>query len=211
MTLRHPVCAAYIYRWRRPIGCLKLHVIFRKRVTNYRALLWKMTYKDKASYDSTPPCVAVSLFLSMCVSIYVQVYVYIYMYAYIHIYTCVCVYIYMYMCMYMYVRMCIHIHITYIYITYLYSYTYIARYVCRYTFSSAYPFAVDLRVWYYNQVLTRLLWDKIKTNPLFASVQLKKCTCITRAWGMWERLRVCTEYAGVAHCQAQQSHGRRRL
>jgi len=41
--------------WRRPIGCLKLQVIFRERATNYRAFFWKMTYKDKASYDSTPP------------------------------------------------------------------------------------------------------------------------------------------------------------
>ena len=48
---------------RRPIGCLKLQVIFRKRATNYRALLRKMTYtdkrrmtcKDKASYTSLPP------------------------------------------------------------------------------------------------------------------------------------------------------------
>jgi len=31
----------------------KLQVIFRKRDTNYRALLQKMTYIDKASYDST--------------------------------------------------------------------------------------------------------------------------------------------------------------
>jgi len=43
--------------WRRLIGCLKLQVIFRKRATNYRALLRKMTYEDKASYDSTPPCI----------------------------------------------------------------------------------------------------------------------------------------------------------
>ena len=42
--------------WRRLIGCFKLQVIFRKRATNYRALLRKMTYQDKASYDSTPPC-----------------------------------------------------------------------------------------------------------------------------------------------------------
>jgi len=43
--------------WRRPIGCLKLQVIFCKRATNYRALLRKMTCKDKASYDSTPHCI----------------------------------------------------------------------------------------------------------------------------------------------------------
>jgi len=33
------------------IGCLKLRVIFRKRATNYWALL---TYEDKAPYASTP-------------------------------------------------------------------------------------------------------------------------------------------------------------
>jgi len=32
--------------WRRPIGCLKLHVIFRKRATNSGALLRRMTYND---------------------------------------------------------------------------------------------------------------------------------------------------------------------
>jgi len=31
------------------IGCLKLQVIFRKRATNFRALLQKMTYEDTAS------------------------------------------------------------------------------------------------------------------------------------------------------------------
>ena len=34
----------------------KLQVIFRKRATNYGALLLKITYKDKASYGSLPPC-----------------------------------------------------------------------------------------------------------------------------------------------------------
>ena len=42
--------------WRRPTGCLNLQVIFRKRATNYRALLREMTYKDKASYGFSPPC-----------------------------------------------------------------------------------------------------------------------------------------------------------
>ena len=41
---------------RRPIGCLKLLVIFRKRATNHRALLWKMTCEDKASCVTRPPC-----------------------------------------------------------------------------------------------------------------------------------------------------------
>ena len=43
--------------WRRLIGCLKLPVMFHKRATNYRALLRKITYEDKASYDSTLPCI----------------------------------------------------------------------------------------------------------------------------------------------------------
>ena len=42
--------------WRRLIEHLKLQVIFRKRATNYRALLQKMTYEDTAPYDTTPPC-----------------------------------------------------------------------------------------------------------------------------------------------------------
>jgi len=45
--------------WRRPIGCLKLQVLFRKRATNCRALLRKMTCKDKASYGSSPPCIEI--------------------------------------------------------------------------------------------------------------------------------------------------------
>jgi len=35
--------------WRRPIGCLKSQAIFRKRATDYRALLRKMTHQHKAS------------------------------------------------------------------------------------------------------------------------------------------------------------------
>ena len=42
--------------WRRHIGFLKLQVSFRKRAMNHRAHLQKRTYKDKASYGSSPPC-----------------------------------------------------------------------------------------------------------------------------------------------------------
>ena len=42
--------------WRRLIGSPKLQIIFHKRATRYRALLLKMTYKDKGSYESSPPC-----------------------------------------------------------------------------------------------------------------------------------------------------------
>ena len=42
--------------WRRLIGSPKLLIIFHKRATKYRSLLRKMTYKDKASYESSPTC-----------------------------------------------------------------------------------------------------------------------------------------------------------
>jgi len=42
--------------WRRPIGCLISWITFRKLATNYRALLRKMTSKDKASCGSSLPC-----------------------------------------------------------------------------------------------------------------------------------------------------------
>ena len=38
--------------WRRLVGCLTWQVIFHKRATNYRALLRKMTYEDKAYHYS---------------------------------------------------------------------------------------------------------------------------------------------------------------
>ena len=44
--------------WQRLIGCLESQVIFRKRATNYRALLRKMTCKDRGSFESWPPCTA---------------------------------------------------------------------------------------------------------------------------------------------------------
>jgi len=50
------ICVTRLTEWRRPTGCLKLQVIFRQRTTNYRSLLQKMTYKDKASYGSSPSC-----------------------------------------------------------------------------------------------------------------------------------------------------------
>ena len=43
--------------WRRLIGSPKLQIIFHKRATKYRSLLWKMIYKDKGSYEASPPCI----------------------------------------------------------------------------------------------------------------------------------------------------------
>ena len=56
------MCTRLHTGWQRPIGCLKLQAIFRKRATNYRALLRKMTDKDKASYESSPLCISACVF-----------------------------------------------------------------------------------------------------------------------------------------------------
>ena len=42
--------------WPRLIGSPKLQIIFHKRATKYRSLLRKTIYKDKGSYESSPPC-----------------------------------------------------------------------------------------------------------------------------------------------------------
>ena len=42
--------------WRKLVGSPKLQIMFHKRATKYRSLLRKMTYKDKGSYESSPPC-----------------------------------------------------------------------------------------------------------------------------------------------------------
>jgi len=52
---QHEAAGRYT-RWRRLIGSPKLQIIFHNRATEYRSLLRKMTYKDKGSYESSPPC-----------------------------------------------------------------------------------------------------------------------------------------------------------
>jgi len=47
----------FIIGWRRLIGSPELQIIFHKRATKYRSLLRKMTYTDKGSYESSPPCI----------------------------------------------------------------------------------------------------------------------------------------------------------
>jgi len=49
--------------WRRLIGSPKLQIILHKRAPKYRSLLRKMTYKDKGSYESSPPCISCPMVL----------------------------------------------------------------------------------------------------------------------------------------------------
>ena len=53
----------------------KLQVSFRKRIISYKALLWKMTSKSKASYGSLPPCIG-TYFESTHIHAYRCIYLY---------------------------------------------------------------------------------------------------------------------------------------
>ena len=64
--------------WRRLIGSPKLQIIFHKRATKYRALLRKLTSKDKGSYESSPPCRCVGYAVYICLCT-----------VYIHLFMCV--------------------------------------------------------------------------------------------------------------------------
>ena len=58
--VRHVTYVCHVWMrstgWQRCIGCLNFQVSFRKSATSHRALLRKMTYTDKASCGSSPPC-----------------------------------------------------------------------------------------------------------------------------------------------------------
>jgi len=134
--------------WRWLTACLKLQVIFRKKATNSRAFLRKMTSKDKTSYESSPPCTSLSgttilinrhpkhkwvsprneNFHPPSSRAHVDSQKSIYTYIHIHMYIYICIYIYIYiyiLCIYIYIY--IYILYTHIYI-HMYIYTYI--YIC---------------------------------------------------------------------------------
>ena len=100
---------------RRSIGCLRLQVMFRKRATNYRALLRKTTYKDKASYDFTPHCNNQDP-QRMCIYIYMPMCIHKYTYIQKALktamrplrYVQICINPYSYTCTYLYTYTCIH-------------------------------------------------------------------------------------------------------
>ena len=115
--------------WRRLIAWLNLHVNFRKRADNY---LREMTYKDKASYDSTPRCTFIVFLWDLCLQTCVY-YIPLYLwdpcllcivhcinwmwdmihnldrYGYKFMYTCI--YICIYIFKYIHIYVCVYIYI----------------------------------------------------------------------------------------------------
>ena len=91
--------------WQKPIRCLNLQVIFRKRASNYSALLRKMTSKDKAFCGSWPLCMHISHTCYAYIWHIILTYSLIYMslsichclHAFIDIHVCHCLYVIVYM------------------------------------------------------------------------------------------------------------------
>jgi len=104
--------------WRRPIGCHKLQVIFRKRAINYRALLQKMTCKNNASYGSSPPCIHIHSCEYEYLYMYILVYTNMYTRKYIWMDMRTCMFVCSYVdthhiwstCEYMYIYSLVHMH-----------------------------------------------------------------------------------------------------
>jgi len=116
--------------WWRLIGSPKLQIIFHERATKYRSLLRKITYKDKGSYESSPPCSLVPLLEEYpCLRVYgTQIHevlssrgfwVFVGIHTctcpytcftsvYIHIHTCVCVCV----CVCVRARVCVYAHVS---------------------------------------------------------------------------------------------------
>jgi len=69
---RMALMKSYCTGWRRLIGSPKLQIIFHKRATKYRSLLQKMAYKDRGSYESSPPCKMILLMSLWGVYIYMH-------------------------------------------------------------------------------------------------------------------------------------------
>ena len=97
--------------FRRLIGCLKLQVIFRKRATNYRALLRKIPCEDKTSYGSSPPCtVLINHHAHTHTHTHTHTYpTRAYIWLHVNVHTCGCVYICKSICIC--IHMCTYMHI----------------------------------------------------------------------------------------------------
>jgi len=95
--------------WRWLIGSPKLQIIVHKRATKYRSLLRKMTYKDKGSYESSPPCSHIQerwradsqiwqKFINFQhitdAHMHTRIYTYTHLHMYTYTYTYICIYIF---------------------------------------------------------------------------------------------------------------------
>jgi len=114
------ICIHIHTGWWRLMGSPKLQIIFHTRATKYRALLLKMTYKDKGSYESSPPCAHVHWRMVIYTSFQDSRFEYMYVYS-IHNLNSLCTWFLslmildictcMYMCIYFNIQTYIHLYI----------------------------------------------------------------------------------------------------
>jgi len=99
-----PLVTIFIYihtwrtGWRRLIGSPKLQIIFHKRATECRALLRKMTHKDKASYGSSPPCTSKWRFVHVNIATFLWILEHVYFDIHINETPPVTIFIYLHQC-----------------------------------------------------------------------------------------------------------------
>jgi len=107
-------CMQYVYTgWRRLIGSPKMQIIFLKRASKYRSLWRKITYKDKGSYESSPPCSAISLHVHVHTAYVAYIYrIHVHMSLHVHVHTANSAYIY-------HIHACDKCSCKYMYIEYL--------------------------------------------------------------------------------------------
>jgi len=96
------VCIHVHTGWRRLIGSPNLQIIFLKRSIKYKSLLRKMTYKDKGSYESSPPCICIDVCQYTGTKRGDMMHL---EFVYIHI--CVFMCVFMYSCVYLCIHVCI--------------------------------------------------------------------------------------------------------
>jgi len=151
------------YRVRRPTGCLKLQVIFRKRATSYRALLRKMTCTGKASYGSSLPCSVFPLWtwhkrVNVCMNVYYER-----MYECIHM-------LHLHVLLYSHMNVCMS---KFACCTYLYECIHIWMYVVVHT-----HFVPNMYVWMYVKVYTMNICMNVFTCCTYMYGYIHIWTCV---------------------------------
>jgi len=113
--------------WRRLIGSLKMQIILHKRATKCMSLLRKMTYKDKGSYESSPPCMK-CIYFKRCSYLHVWC---IFMYLYIHeCHAYVSIHMFTRLYMYTFISVCVFMICIYTHRFPQRLYTFIYMYIC---------------------------------------------------------------------------------
>jgi len=167
--------------WRRLIGSPKLQINFHKRATKYMSLLRKITYKDKGSNESSPPCLS-------CTDGYRADFCEFHIWcSHMMQIKCYCTFVYVYTYVYIYVWICIHVRHS----------TWMLKRHCN--------TCVATHVWYGNTYLYMRCGFQVYLDN--AGVRVVGCLhSHTHTWGMNESLQHTIPHATTTatHCHTLQ-------